>query len=358
MEKAEILRKFLEKGLQLDYESLDFFSRNTNQINNFFDKIPPNEKPTIISLNYIHDLLKDQNEEIEMLKSSKTSKNTLTVDEMMKILNNRYTFLKKILSSRLDLINPISLNKITPKTRHFSTIIMVKEKIKEEKAIIVEDETGEKKFFFENEDDFNQILLDDIIGVVCDLNERIKVKTVIWPDIQMKRAINKTAVDINVAIISNKYDEKLKENILKTRTEINHMIFVDNEGEITYSNKTETNALSPSTLKMEKNIIFLVTGSNFLIKYPEFSNNEDSFLISLLKRRNIDPTFELKDGFFETDPYLIETIPDIFVVAGTKKNLSANYKGTTIITVSNFEENKKFWIINLKSRETINVSLG
>jgi len=357
MEKSAILRRFLEKGLQLDYESLDFFSKNQKEIETFLGKILQGEKPAIVSLSYVHDTLRDQNEDIKVLKFPQKTKSTLSIEESTKILNDRYTFIKKILGSRLDLINPISLNKITAKTKHFSTIVMAMEKVGDERAIVAEDETGERKFFFENAEDYDQIVLDDVIGVVCRLDERPRIESVIWPDIQMKRSINRTPTDVSVAVVAGRFDEKVAEGIANKRKEVNHVIFVDENGEIECTNETKTDTLSPATLEVEKKIIFLVSGSGILKKYGQISDDEEGLLTSMLKRRNIDPTFELENFVFEQDPYLIETIPDVFVVAGTKKNISANYKGTTIIGAQNFEKSKSFWIINLKSRETINASL-
>lgn len=357
MEKSEVLRKFLEKGFQLDFESLDFFSKNPTRINEFFDKLSMGEKPTIISLNIINEILKDQNTKIEIIKSLTLKKNTVSIDEMTKIISNRYQVLKKILSSRLDLINPISLNKITPKTKHFSTIVMVKEKVEEERAIVVEDETDQKTFFFDNNDDFNQIYLDDVIGVVCSFDEKIRIKTVTWPDIQMKRLVNKTTSDVNIAIILSKFSEDLKKQILKTKAEINYIIFIENSEKITLSNSVKMSTTSPSTMKIEQ-IIFLIVNNVFFSKYQKLLDDEQSFIISFLKRRNLDPTFNFKDGLFVEDPFLIETIPDVFVVSGTKNSITTNYKGTTVIGLQKFETSKKFVVINLKSRETINVSLG
>jgi len=356
MEKTEILKKFLEKGLQLDYESLDYFSKNQEKINPFFQRILNSEKPATLSLNFILSLLKPYDENVEILKTSHLTKNTLSVDDITKILNNRYSFLKKILSSRLDLINPISLNKITPKVKYFSAIVMVKEKINEENAIIVEDETVESKLYIDKEEDYKQILPDDVIGVVCEGGEKIKVKTIMWPDLQMKRTVSKTKEDINVGLVSKEFDKNLAESILKQKN-VKHLLFIGSDGKITYSNDTQFEFNSPSTIRIEKAIVILLSNSELLKKYSEFNIDENTFLISVLKRRNLDPTFQLNKGFFEADPYLVDIVPDIFVVSGTKNSSSNNYKGTTIITLSDFAQDRKFWIINLKTRETINASL-
>ena len=356
MEKAEILKKFLEKGMQLDYESLEYFSKNQEKINPFFQRILNGEKPTTLSLNFVLSLLDLREEGIEILKIPKSEKKVHSVDDLTKLLHDRYSFLKKILSSRFDLINPISLNKITPKTKHFSAIIMVKEKLDDEKAIIAEDETSEYKMFIDKEEDFKQILPDDVIGVVCGGEDRIKVRNIMWPDLQMKRTVNRTKQDVSVALISGKFDESQAEEILK-RGNVKHLFYIGENGRITYCNGVQTDLESPATIRIEKDITFLLSCSGFMKKYSDFVKDENGFLVSLLKRRSLNPTFQIENEMFDNDPYLIDTVPDIFVVSGTKNNSSNNYKGTTIITLSDLTQDKKFWIINLKSRETINASL-
>jgi len=355
MEKQEILRKFLERGLQLDYQALDYFFKNQNKIDIFFQKISLEEKPTILSNEYILSILEEGEEDIEIIKKPEKTKTTLSIDDITKIVNKRYSFLKKILSSRLDLINPISLNKINPKLKHFSSIIMVKEKFDDERAILGEDETGEHKFFFENVKEFNQILLDDTVGVVCETSGRTVIKSVMWPDIQMKRNINKTSNEVNIAIIAHNFDATLAEKIQEKRSDLKYIIFVSDDGTITYSNKNKATINLPCMVKIQKAIAILFSDSKILAKYHEFKNNQQIFLISLLKRRCINPTFSFANESFENDPYLIDVVPDIFVVFGTESNNNNNYKGTTILTLSGFDIDQKFWTVNLKTRECINL---
>ena len=346
MEKANILRGFLEKGLQLDFESLEFFYNNPNKIDVFFEKISTESKPTTVTMDFINKTIKEENENLgfRILKTPKQLKNILNVDDISRVLNARYIFLQKILKSRIDLVNLISINRITPKAKRFSAIIIIKEKIDDEKAILGEDDTGEYKFFFMHGQDYEQLLPDDVVGVVCENAETAKVEKIIWPDLSMKREINKTREDLFVVISNHQEDaqdndhDASKQKILLEKGHI----------------KIGPNLLDfPSTIEVSGGIIILLMDSCFLRKYSNFEKDEPAFIVSLLRRRNLDPTFQFNQAIFSNDPFIIEHAPDIFVVFGSAEASSSNYKGTTILTIPHSDTEKTSWIINLKTREVI-----
>jgi len=350
MEKAEVLRKFLNKGLQLDFESLEFFSKNPDEIEQFFQKISAGNMPTTVTISFIKEIVSKHDEGLRILKTPKQAKNTLSVDDISQILNKRYNFLKKILSARIDLVNLISLNKITPKVKRFSAIILIKEKFDDEKAVFGEDDTGEYKFFLKHDYDFEQILQDDVIGIICDNDERVEVEKIIWPDIPMKREINKTKEDFFVSI-SNCDENKPAE----VGNEIKQKILLE-KGHIKISSDTFDFPLTAEINQgnQENNgVVFLFMDSCFLKKYSEFEKDELTFIISLLKRRNLDPTFQFNQAIFVNDSFIVDIIPDIFVIFGSMKSTNTNYKGTTIITIPHLETEKAAWMINLKTREVM-----
>jgi len=353
MKKIDVLKSFLEKGFQLDFESLDFFYKNPDKIDQFFQKISSKNKPTTVNVSFINEVMKEQNEneKFKVLKTPKQAKDTLSVDDISQTLNKRYNFLKKILSTRIDLVNLISINRITPKAKKFSAIILIKEKFDDEKALLAEDDTGEYKFFFRHEHDYKQLLPDDVVGVICENEETIKIEKIIWPDMQMKREINKTKEDFFV-IISNHLSDHHEENegsINEGSDKIKQKILLE-KGHI----KIGSRVLDfPSTIEVNEGTTILLMDSCFLKKYSEFEKDESSFIVSLLKRRNLDPTFQFNQAIFVNDPFIIEQIPDIFIVFGSSDSSSSNYKGTTILTLPHSDKEKITWVINLKTREVV-----
>ena len=358
MEKQEILGKFLENGLQLDYESLEYFFNHQDRIRLFFDVVQQEERPKILTKDYLSSVLDAQGGLVEVVKSYSPGKRTLSVDEVTRILHERYSYLKKILSSRLDLINPISINKINPKIHSFSSVIMVKEKFDDDNSILAEDDTGEEKFFFENREDYEQILPDDTVGIVCENSGKLVIKSVMWPDFQLNRSINKTETDTNIVAISAGFSAELMDKIKRKRLNEDVMIFVEKGGNITIIDKINTKLRSPSVIKVKNSVIVSISESSTLTKYEGFEKDPEKFLTSLLRRRNLSPTFSYEGGYSDKDPYLIDTLPDVMIFSGLKMNFSTNYKGTLVIGVEDFELENKIWVINLKTRETINLPVG
>lgn len=346
MEKSEILKKFLDRGLQLDFETLDYFSRNPTQLDLFFNKILNTTVPPTVTISLIEELLKEKTEEDKTNSSfSKRHerKNILSIDDVTLAVNRRYSFLRKLLDGRMELTNLISLNRITPKVKKFSAIVIVKEKIESENSIIGEDDTGEHKFFFKAIDDMKQILLDDTVGLICENDERSIVARVVWPDMSMRREVRKTSGDFYI-FLGNGHIEATQLN--SQNIPYREIFFKD--GKIQSNGKTVT---SPGTMVIEKNVTCLVVSTEYLKKYPEFNTNQIGFLVSLLKRRNLNPTIDFSTAGLNQDTFLIETIPDIFVAFNCSATSSTNYKGTSIFTLPPADVSRATWMINLKTRE-------
>ncbi|HLC39826.1 MAG: hypothetical protein A2745_02575 [Candidatus Harrisonbacteria bacterium RIFCSPHIGHO2_01_FULL_44_13] len=340
MEKPEILKKFLDNGLQLDFESLDFFSHKPNQINTFLQKVPSVGKPTTVTINFINEILQQPESDVEILKVPEKSRATIDIDEFAALVNTRYIFLKKLLAGRVDLVNLISINKITPKVKKFSVIIIVKEKMDGENSIVGEDETGEHTFFFKKKADFEQVFLDDVIGIVCESDERIKIEKMFWPDLPLRREVTRTEEDLELTV----------SNYPLARAADGKEIAITTEG-----HKAKINADvfdMPVMVKVKQSAVVLISNSKYLKKYQQREKNEEELIASLLKRRNLSPVIEADHAAFSNDPFLIDMVPDIFIIFDVQGSGSFNYKGTTVLMMPEREKEKTSWRINLKTRET------
>ncbi|MEM3393829.1 MAG: hypothetical protein QXY79_02170, partial [Candidatus Methanomethylicia archaeon] len=125
MEKEKIVNIFLKKGLMLDFESLDYFSKNPEQIETFLEKIKEKEVPLIIKLESIKNLLEEI--KIREIKKKVLDKKIFSIDDISRVLLDRYERIKSFFSYRMDVINLVSINKITEKTKKFSLIVMIRE---------------------------------------------------------------------------------------------------------------------------------------------------------------------------------------------------------------------------------------
>jgi len=385
MEKPEILKKFLDNGLQLDFESLDFFFHNPKQVDIFLQKIPSIGKPPTVTIGFINEVLRNAKGEVEIIKVPKKTKTSVGIEDLAAFVNNRYAFMRKILKERAGLVNLISINKVAPKVKHFSSIIIVKEKFEKENSIIGEDETGECEFLFKKQEDFEQLMCDDIVGIVCENSGsgegRIKVERIIWPDLPLKREVVKINEDLMLVVTNSTYlsdssnlnnpnnmnsnlssDQNNRQNNQQSNLTTPVTMSGVEHNRITITAEDQKGKVNstlfdlPATIMIRNSIVILISDSSNFKKYQQFENDAQNFLVSLLRRRSLHPTIEPDHAGFSNDPFLIDTVPDIFIVFGTKNSGSINYKGTTIVTLSDPKvemerKEKAAWVINLKTRE-------
>jgi len=386
MEKEKIIKSFLEKGYQVDSKSLDFFSENPEKLDVFFEKTKNIMVPTTINLEFIKSLIEEK-KEVEVLKKFEfdTAEKSVAVENITKYFANRYENLKKHLTGRLELVNLISINKITPKTKKFSLIVMVKEKI--DRTLLIEDSTGEITVSIQDET-FDQVVSDEVVGMVCEKeNDIINVKKIIFPDTPFKRDIAKTQKNVYTLFISDMFLDQINNSrrILDKISNINYeklyvfvlgnvsskkediINFFDTLPKSTYKiflkgdidppieiRNTSLSCLA-ALVKIENNIIILISNGKIFLEYKKIWKNQSSenVMLNLLKKRHLNPIFSLNKKISDEDTFIIDTVPDIFVSSNFDKPGFTNYKGTTIISNGSFLSEPIYWLINLKTREII-----
>jgi len=394
MEQQEIVKLFLKKGFQLDSLSLDFFSQDPNKINFFLEEIGNSAaKPSTITLDIVKSALKGKTQ-IQILKGFSQEQKKITTEKAIQFFIDRYEKIKKILNGRLDLVNLVSINKINSKSKKFSIIAMVKEKIPDTDSIVVEDLTGEVVVRFQEKISslLDQTVLDEVIGLVCEAgSEGIVVSNTIWPDVPLKRDVTQTKEDVFCLFISDihmdsekfnhesykkflswlnqvKYDNfyifvlggvsskisDMKEFFSKL-PEKSERIFLRGEDDPEFSDVM--NITDPSLIKID-NITLLLSHGGFLEKYSKIWPNlqPEKIMLNLLKKRHIDPIFDSCTKIFDQDYFVLDTVPDIFTSGHLHSPGILNYKGTTIISNGSFLTQPIFWVINLRTRETFKLN--
>jgi DNA polymerase II small subunit/DNA polymerase delta subunit B len=112
----------------------------------------------------------------------------------------------------------------------------------------------------------------------------------------------------------------------------------------------------PSLLEIGGVSILLMQGE-FLENYQKiFDVSPEAAAVNMLKKRHMNPTFEFNRKIYKDDPFFLDEIPDILVFTHFRKPGTANYKGTTVISNGSFSTEPIYWIINLKTRETIKIN--
>ncbi|MEM5882788.1 MAG: hypothetical protein QXQ77_00925 [Candidatus Aenigmatarchaeota archaeon] len=386
MERQEIIKEFLKNGFQLQPEALEYLLERKN-IKYYLEELKklPNY-PLIITTEILKEIESKLVYQLDVLKTPKKEEKIFSVSDYVNFLSLKYEEIKKLLAKHLDLVNLISINKISQRTRKFSLIVMVKEKDEEEKSLVVEDFTGEQTVYFENlEEDFKLILEDEILGLVCEKEgERIFVKKIVLPEIPLKKEINRTTEEVFCLFVSDfhmdekNFNKKSYGKFLDWINDLNYKKlyvfilgdisskpedvekFFDNlprnysytwlKGEI--DPEAENLFLSPSFFKVEKSLNFLLLHPN---SFSSYSFVPSKILLAFLRKRQV-PTSS-KEIYFN-NPFLIDFIPDIMASGHFHIPSILNYKGTTILTTGSFLTEPSFWLVNLKTRETIKIDFA
>jgi DNA polymerase II small subunit/DNA polymerase delta subunit B len=388
MEKEKIIKTFLGKGYQLDSESLDFFSKNPEKLDVFFERAENVTIPTTINLEFVKSLI-ERKEEVEVLKKFEFEPTikTLTVENVTKHFANRYEKLRRHLAGRLELINLISINKMTPKTKKFSLIVMVKEKT--DGSLLVEDSTGEATFYVQDKA-LDWIVPDEVIGIVCEReDDTINIKKIIFPDTPLKREIARTEKEVYALFISDMFLDKINNSrkILDKINSINYerlYVFVlgnvssRKEDIMNFFNSLPEDAIKiflkggidpvteignisfscPAVLvKIENNIFVLICNGKLFSEYKKIWKGQpsESIMLNLLKKRHLNPIFDFNKKISDEDIYMIDTVPDIFASSNFDNPGTTNYKGTTIVSNGSFISEPIYWLINLRTREIIKI---
>jgi DNA polymerase II small subunit/DNA polymerase delta subunit B len=386
MDSQEIIKLFLNKGLQIDPKSLEFFLANKEKLEDFLKKMSgkKDELPSSITIDFVKKILC----ELEILQDFSVPQKTYTTENAIHFFNNRYETMKKFFIDNPSLENLISVNKITENTNKFSIIAMVKEKDSAEKTIFVEDQTGEILVSVEGKE-FDDIVPDEIIGLVCEKSGNIpKASNVLFPDVPLKRDVNKTEDDVFCLFISDfhfeseNFNKKYYENFLKWLGKFKYpnlhifvlggvssdektvkeffsklpkdsvKIYLQDEKDTHFS--ADCNLSNPCLVKID-NVVMLLCSGGVLEYYVKLwsSLSVEKVMLNLLKKRHTDPVFSANKKIFSEDIFILKTLPDIFVASHFHMPGELNYKGTSILSLGSFTQQPTFWLTNLKTREII-----
>lgn len=388
MKRSEIVRKFLKEGYQLDDSSLSFFSNNPEKIQEFLSLLKKAKKRcTVITPEIINEIL-GLEKGLKIIKTFRTRKEKKTVDDYINFLTTRYEKIKDILISRMRLVNPISINRISHKLRKFSLIVMIRDVDRDGKRIIVEDPTGSTHVVSRDVDGFELLVADEVVGLVCELlDNSVVLKKIIWPDIPIRRKVEKTTESIRCLFISDfhlervglgyKYFKSFIKWLNSIKPDENFYTFI--LGDISSSRKnfeslidvlpentyiilskhdyriTSGNILpDPVFIQINGVKIFLTHGYLFERYEKMWNLPPDRIIISLLKKRHLNPMIDVQSLDIE-DSLFLDIIPDIIVCGHFHTPTQSNYKGTTILSTGSFVTQPVFWLVNLKTREVFKI---
>jgi len=353
---------FLKRGYQISRDALPTILKDPEKTIQGLTKLKP--RPFIITKEHVKkalELSKKPKVEIKILKKYETKKKQIRIEDYVEHFQTRYQQIKNLLLNRMDKEKLTSINKITPHVLTPSIIGVVRKKTKEN--LLLEDPSGEILLSFNAKikPKIDEIDLDDVIGVDCKGREKTPfVKKIYFPEISSSRDIVNAQKEIKIAFLfsPSSLNEKQQKKFHKTLSTIKPpptiFLFTNNSNKDTiFSNlspiKLQKN--SPPTLFQIDKIGVLVLQKNFFgapaIKDPV------NFIISVLRRRHLITKFNPKIHV-GANGFVLESPPDI-IVSDFEGSFHKNYKGTTIILNS---DPAKFFVVNLKTREVFEKSIG
>jgi len=306
MERKEIITEFLKSGYSLDNTSLEFFSKNHEKIQEFLQKSQSIDKPPIITIDFVNDVLDGSTEAGEKIIKNffiKPEKKKHTIDSAFELVADQYEKYRVAISDKLT--NPMSINRAKSQNE-FSLIVAVREKSGSSSAV-VEDPTGNLNVEFENAGNFGELIDGDVVGIVCEKKSGgVYVKRIVFPGIDLKRDVNVAAEDVEYKI-------------------------------------------TPGTV--DGNKLIEISGVKVMIcewksieKYKDVWGSTENIVVNLLKRRNLSPGRNVGEESFWADNTFLDVVPDVFVTDNDKDVMTANYKGVTIVSAGH-------WRIDLRTRE-------
>lgn len=398
MSRQDIIKNFLEYDIQIDNTTLNYIERERLNVNQLLSQIRKlKQKPKILTLEIVKNILPEKEEiKIAILKDEQSVSKKTSVSDLIETTNKNFDFFKKLLSSHLELVNQISIGKISDKIKKFSLIAKVREKQIEPEGILIEDQTGEIfiKVSSRIKNLIETLIEGEIIGVLCEKkgNETEAVE-VVFPDVPMRREINFSQNEIKCFFISDLHFSQIKvkeQPIQKLIEEINKqknnklLVFVlgdvdfHSENFENFVNLLPSNALkffvvnnaadlderedsfvirSPAYVRIvDKITILLVNKEDLCQKILEDNRLScDEKLVTILKKRNLNPTTDITK-LNDRKQLVIEQVPDILVSSYLGNPTYRSYKGINIISCGDILENPTYYLVDLKTRETIKIN--
>ena len=331
MEKQDIIRKFLTKGIMLDEAMLNKLYNNPQSIETTLENLSLGKTT--------------QQPLIEVRPFSQYNREEITPNSLIQMLQQRYSKIQNLIERQLP-DNLISLNKISPNTSEFSLIVMIREN--NGNTLVIEDSTGEATVSLSKElsDKAKFLVEDEIVGLVCKQEEGIQAEQIIWPDIPLVKEV--TREEEKFCIFISNPQETDYDKIKKIADDKTLVFIFKQDGKIIFVND-DSIIQDPSMVSIRKIKILFANAMN----YARLWNvSPETASLNLLKKRHLDPTFN-PAKLAAQDTFFIEDIPDLFVCPTPGIPSLINYKGTTILSTG-FPE---CWKVNLKTREAFKINI-
>ena len=320
----DYLKKIIDLGVLVEPDAVEKMKElSPSELSTVISKIEK-ERPLVLSEEVIKQYLKKT--KMTILKQI-NPKTTFSVQDFVDEINDRYSFLQKILLEKIDTADMVSINKCSGGK---ASIIGMVKKIEEKDDIFVidlEDTTGSIQSVVQKAQGKN-IDKDDVVAVSGNVNNKILFATsVVFPDVPL-RSPTESDLETKVGFIVDHNFEKCP------KVDADYLVLYNCE----------------NIEHVEKDLPFVklivVNGE----KDPKVDNVKSPCLIDIdgvkiLLAIDNDPLKVLKKRYVIQDNafFAVEPVPDIIFTEKTVDPIQENYKGISIMQRNN--------IVNLAKRE-------
>ncbi|MCD6367741.1 MAG: hypothetical protein J7L45_01505 [Candidatus Aenigmarchaeota archaeon] len=330
-----VIEEFLKRGYLISPNLIHVIERE-GSIDQILNNLPQN---TVVVTEEIYNAIKNR-PKIKLIRQYTRKKSVKKIDDFVEFYNDRFKKLQTVLERRVE-GNITTINKLSYGTEA-SIIGMVRDV--EKNGFKLEDFTG-SLFCISNE----KVLEDEVLAVEGVVKkDGFLVKKIHYPDIPITNPVNLTDTDLYIAFTNN--PDALTKNVsciftfTSNKNKIKKLKNVDIITTIEDVEGKNVHVYKEPFLVSVNNIVIYVLNMSWINTLKKKLNKEDEkdILITMLRKRHFLP-FEYVEG----DPYLLDELPDIIVVTGLSSPLFFNYKGISVISITNDHG----FILNLKNRE-------
>jgi len=292
MERQEIVKLFLGNELQLTPNALEIIYKNQELIDKII-ALAKERNLLVVDENTLKNLLRlsTEAEELEVKIIYPEEIEEFTIEDVSRLMKERFEILSKIIQENHKLTNLTSLSRVKKMKKGEEATIIGMIKDKTTYAILLEDFTSHETIQMEAKI-VEKLFYDDVIGLkVRKEEEKLVGDKIFYPSLSFFREIAQLNEDLIVSDLEIKIGDG-----------------------ITPLQKKEVIKIYAKNLKL------LLIDSNVVEKYQQKDEKVIDTLISLLERRHLNPSFFIFRKFYKKDPFLLDEIPDAIVVLNSKES--------------------------------------
>jgi DNA polymerase II small subunit/DNA polymerase delta subunit B len=298
MEKLEILKIFLEDGIQLTPKALDMIFENQDiidKIRNFAKK----RNLILIDENIFLELKKEETQEIKILYPEEIV--SYSIEDVIKMYKERFEFLSNIIQKNYTSFNLTSLSKIKKLKNGDEAMIIGMVKDKTTYTILLEDFTGYETIKLDAKVT-EKLFFDDVLGIrVRKEGEEFIGYKVFFPSLTFFRKVSNLEKEVIISISGIRINSK----ILPIKPADVVRIYIND-----YK-------------------LFLLD-LRLIESYKQRFESYIDVLASLIERRHLNPSFLRSKKLYKKDLFLLDEIPDSIIILNSNEAIYRVYKGINI----------------------------